>query len=129
MLRIALLAALALPLVACLEPTEEYHSVEWTAASVDNCDEVKMTVTFANRTEEFDYPYGCDASGGFSWASDDPPLSVELFAYETWERECGYLELFCTGTTTDYLLVGSAKGALDLTSDVTAFVIQPDHWE
>ncbi len=126
MLRIALLAALALPLVACVEPTEEYHSVTWTpAVSIDNCDEVKMTVTFANRTEEYDYSYGCSASGGFSWASDDPPRSVELFAYETWERECEYLELFCNGTTTDYFLVGSATGALDLTSDVTPLVIQP----
>jgi hypothetical protein len=121
MLRIACLAALSL--VACVEPVEEYHSVTWTVdPRVERCNEVRVVVHFETRTTSHD-GYGCSASGGFVWSSDDPPLSVEITAFHVSEEPCeGLSSLWCT-TTTVLDVVGSAEGELDLTSDSTAFVI------
>lgn len=121
MLRFALLA---LPLVACVAPVEDYHSVTWTVdASIENCTEVSMTVRFEGRTETHD-GYNCVSSGGFTWMSDDPPLSVELTALHVWEEPCeGASSLWCT-TREAQEIVALVEGELDLANESTALVLR-----
>lgn len=122
MLRIVSL--LTLSTVACV-PAEDYHSVSWTVgASITDCSEVSMTVSFESRTETLG-PYKCTSSGGFSWTSDDLPLSVELTAFNVYVEECeGLSKLFCT-TREAQDIVGHVESEIDLATETTRLVIVP----